>query len=85
MPDLTLPLIVTFAVVGIGWLILHADREYTDAIRHTLSIFALTLSLLVTAGVTAKLRAIMGVGRMSHRVEARSQVERVAPAGIRTP
>ncbi|WP_342167369.1 hypothetical protein [Methylobacterium sp. SD21] len=76
MPDLTAPLFVASGFVGIGWLIIRADREYTDAIRHTLTIFALVLTLLVTAGVMAKLRAAMGAGRMSHRVEARSQVER---------
>lgn len=76
MPELTTPLSIAAAFVGVGWLIANASREYTDAIRHTLTVFALAFGLLVTIGVTAKLRAGLGVGRMSHRVEARSQIER---------
>lgn len=80
MPDIVTPLSIAAAFVGVGWFIAHASREYTDAIRHTLTVFALAFGLLVTIGVTAKLRVGLGVGRMSHRVEARSQIERPTPA-----
>lgn len=79
MPDLMIPLCVTAAFVGVGWLIAHAGPQDADAIGHTLSVFALAIGLVVVAGVTAKLRARLGVGRMTHRVEARSQVERPNP------
>jgi hypothetical protein len=82
MSDPMIPLISAAAFVGVGWLIIHAGRQYDDAIRHTLTIFALVLGLLAMAGVTAKLRSLMGVGRMSHRVEARSQVD--PPKSVRT-
>ena len=72
MPDLTIPLIATSLFVAVGWLILNAGRPYDDAIGHTLTVFALVLGLLVMAGLTAKLRAGLGVGRMPHRIEARS-------------
>ncbi|MCJ2136732.1 hypothetical protein MKK69_22230 [Methylobacterium sp. J-026] len=75
MPDLTIPLISAAVFIAVGWLIVHAGRDYADAIRHTLSIFALVFGLLVMIGVTAKLRGLLGVGRMTHRVEARSQVD----------
>lgn len=75
MPDLTIPLIATVIFVGVGWLIIKAGQTYDDAIEHTLKIFALVLGLLVMAGMTAKLRAGLGVNRLSHRVEARSQGE----------
>ena len=75
MPDLTIPLCVAAAFVSVGWLIAYASPHYADAIRHTLSVFALAIGLLVMAGVTAKLHALLGVRRMTHRVEARSQVE----------
>ncbi|MCJ2069634.1 hypothetical protein MKK75_12690 [Methylobacterium sp. J-030] len=78
MPDLTVPLISTTVFVGVGWLIVHAGHHYHDAIGHTLKVFALALGLLVLAGLTAKLRAGLGVGRQIHRVEARAQ--RDAPA-----
>ncbi|WP_267427808.1 hypothetical protein [Methylobacterium sp. GC_Met_2] len=80
MSDPMIPLISAAAFVGIGWLIIHAGREYDDAIRHTLTVFALVIGLLALIGVTAKLRSLMGVGRMSHRIEARSQNERPTPA-----
>ncbi|SDN28658.1 hypothetical protein SAMN05216360_10774 [Methylobacterium phyllostachyos] len=80
MPVSTIPLVSAAVFVGVGWLILHAGRHYDDAIRHTLTVFALVIGLLVMIGVTAKLRSLLGVGRMSHRIEARSQVERPAPA-----
>lgn len=88
MPDPTIPLIVAAAFVGVGWIIVHAGRQYDDAIHHTLTIFALAIGMLVLIGVTATLRARLGIGRMTHRIEARSQVER--PAGtlsgtIQTP
>ena len=73
MSDPLIPLITAAAIVGVGWLIIHAGRQYDDAIRHTLTVFALVFGLLVLIGVTAKLRSLMGVGRMSHRIEARSQ------------
>lgn len=79
MSDPMVPLISAAAFVGVGWLIIHAGRQYDDAIRHTLTVFALVIGLLVTIGVTAKLRSMMGVGRMSHRIEARSQAERESP------
>ncbi|MBE7203415.1 MAG: hypothetical protein INR70_37235 [Parafilimonas terrae] len=79
MSDLTLPLIVAAAFVGVGWVIVHAGRQYDDAIHHTLTIFALAMGLLVLIGVTAKLRARLGIGRSMHRIEARSQVERPGP------
>ena len=82
MPDLTIPLTSTAAFVGVGWLIIHAGRQYDDAIRHTLSIFALVAGLLVMMGVTAKLRSMMGVGRMSHRIEARSQSDPASPVRV---
>lgn len=72
MPDLTTSLVATSLFVGVGWLIINAGQGYDDAIRHTLTVFALVLGLLVMAGLTAKLRAGLGVGRMSHRIEARS-------------
>jgi hypothetical protein len=75
MPDLTIPLIATTVFVGVGWLIINAGQTYDDAIGHTLKIFALVLGLLVMAGMTAKLRAGLGVNRLNHRVEARSQTE----------
>ncbi|MCJ2088374.1 hypothetical protein MKK88_20635 [Methylobacterium sp. E-005] len=77
MPYLTMPLISTTVFIGVSWLIIHAGHQYHDAIGHTLKVCALVLGLLVIAGVTAKLRAGLGVGRLTHRVEARSQV---APA-----
>lgn len=83
MPDLTTPLLVASGFVGVGWLIAHAGREYEDAIRHTLSIFALALALLATTGITAKLRAGMGIGRMPHRIEARSQPDPTARPTMR--
>ncbi|MEL6063016.1 MULTISPECIES: hypothetical protein [unclassified Methylobacterium] len=73
MPDLTIPLLATALFVGVGWLIVNAGRHYDDAIGHTLKVFALVLGLVVMAGVTAKLRAGFGVGRMAHRIEARAQ------------
>ncbi|GJE13652.1 hypothetical protein [Methylobacterium longum] len=79
MSDPTIPLICAAAFVGVGWLIVHAEQQYSDAIRHTLTVFALVAGLLVMIGVTAKLRSIMGVGRMSHRIEARSQNDPVSP------
>jgi hypothetical protein len=75
MSDPTIPLISAAAFVGVGWLIVHAGRDYEDAIQHTLTVFALVIGLIVMIGVTAKLRSMIGVGRMSHRIEARSQVE----------
>jgi hypothetical protein len=75
MSDPMIPLICAAAFVGVGWLIIHAGRQYDDAIHHTLTVFALVIGLLVLIGVAAKLRSMMGVGRMSHRIEARSQVE----------
>ncbi|MCJ2121678.1 hypothetical protein [Methylobacterium sp. J-077] len=84
MFDLTTLLISAAIFIGVGWLIIHAGRQYDDAIGHTLSIFALAFGLLAMAGVTAKLHALLGVGRMSHRVEARSQIERAdAPRSSR--
>lgn len=74
MPDLTIPLISTTVFVGVGWLIINAGRPYDDAIGHTLKVFALVLGLLAMAGITAKLRAGLGVGRMSHRIEAGSRI-----------
>jgi hypothetical protein len=79
MPDLTLPLTSAAVFIGVGWLIVHAGEQYADAIRHTLAVFALVFGLLALIGMTAKLRAGMGVGRMSHRVEARSQAEAASP------
>ncbi|KQS75476.1 hypothetical protein ASG32_27315 [Methylobacterium sp. Leaf361] len=79
MSDPMIPLISAAAFVGVGWLIIHAGRQYDDAIQHTLTVFALVIGLLVMIGVTAKLRSMMGVGRMSHRVEARSQAESGSP------
>jgi hypothetical protein len=79
MSDPLIPLISAAAFVGVGWVIVHAGEQYADAIRHTLSVFALVFGLLALVGVTAKLRAGMGVGRMSHRVEARSQVDAEGP------
>ncbi|MCJ2061001.1 hypothetical protein MKL09_31340 [Methylobacterium sp. J-048] len=80
MPDLTIPLICAAVFIGVGWLIIHAGRQYDDAIKDTLSVFALAFGLLAMASVTAKLHARLGVGRMTHRVEARSQVERPTSA-----
>lgn len=80
MPDLTIPLICAAVFVSVGWLIVHAGRQYDDAIGHTLKVFALAMGLLALIGVTGKLRALLGVGRIAHRIEARSQVERPAPA-----
>jgi hypothetical protein len=79
MSDPTIPLIFAVAFVGVGWLIVHAGQQYSDAIQHTLTVFALVIGLLVLIGVTAKLRSMMGIARMSHRVEARSQVEPGSP------
>ena len=79
MSDPMIPLISAAAFVGVGWLIIHAGREYNDAIQHTLTVFALVIGLLVLIGVTAKLRFMMGVGRMSHRIEARSQNDPASP------
>ena len=79
MSDPMIPLISASAFVGIGWLILHAGRQYNDAIQHTLTVFALVIGLIVTIGVTAKLRSMMGVGRMSHRIEARSRSDPASP------
>ena len=81
MSDLTTPLFVTAAFVGVGWLIAHAGRDHTDAIGHTLAVFALAFGLLVLGGTMGKLRAMLGAGRMAHRIEARSQVE-PPPRGI---
>jgi len=75
MSDPMIPMISAATFVGVGWLIIHAGRQYEDAIQHTLTVFALVIGLLVLIGVTAKLRSMMGVGRMSHRIEARSQVD----------
>jgi len=83
MPELTIPLVSAAVFVGVGWLILHAGRPYDDAIQHTLSVIALVIGLAVMIGLTAKLRSLLGVGRMSHRIEARSQVERPVPARLR--
>jgi hypothetical protein len=80
MSDPTLPLISAATFVGVGWLIFHAGPQYDDAIRHTLTVFALVIGLLVLIGVTAKLRSMMGVSRMPHRIEAHSLVERADPA-----
>lgn len=80
MPDLTIPLISAAAFIGVAWLIVHAGQDDADAIGHTLKVFALALGLLVTAGLTAKLRASLGIGRMTHRVEARSKIEPAGPA-----
>ncbi|MCJ2052013.1 hypothetical protein [Methylobacterium sp. J-070] len=79
MPDLTIPLISAAAFIAVGLLIVHAGRQYDDAIGHTLKIFALAIGFVVMAGVTAKLHALLGVRPMSHRVEARSQVDRPYP------
>ncbi|MGE8126646.1 hypothetical protein ACQKQD_06670 [Methylobacterium sp. NPDC080182] len=79
MFDPLIPLITAAAFVGVGWVILHAGRQYDDAIQHTLTVFALVIGLLVLIGVTAKLRSMMGVGRMSHRIEARSQNDPASP------
>ena len=79
MSDPLIPLIAAATFVGVGWLIIHAGRQYDEAILHTLSVFALVIGLLVLIGVTAKLRSLMSVGRMSHRIEARSQVDPVKP------
>lgn len=80
MFDPTIPLITAAAFVGVGWLIVHAGQQYSDAIQHTLTVFALVAGLLVLIGVTAKLQSMMGVGRMSHRIEARSQTDPASPA-----
>lgn len=80
MSELTIPLICAAVFVGVGWLIVHAGKPYDDAIGHTLKVFALAIGLLVLIGVTAKLRARLGVGRMAQRIEAGSQIERPAPA-----
>jgi hypothetical protein len=86
MSDPMIPLISAATFVGVGWLIMHAGKEYEDAIQHTLTVFALVIGLLVMMGVTAKLRSMMGVGRMSHRIEARSQVDPPKPVrGVRKP
>ncbi|WP_457107672.1 hypothetical protein [Methylobacterium sp. P5_C11] len=77
-----IPLISASAFVGVGWLIIYAGRQYDDAIRHTLTVFALVMGLLVLIGVTAKLQSMMGVGRMSHRIEARSQVDSAEPVRL---
>lgn len=79
MSDPTIPLICAAAFVGVGWAIVHAGQQYSDAIQHTLTVFALVAGLLVMIGVTAKLRSMMGVGRMSHRIEARSQSDPTSP------
>ncbi|MBE7198374.1 MAG: hypothetical protein INR70_11305 [Parafilimonas terrae] len=79
MSDPTIPLICAAVFVGVGWLIVHAGKDYEDAIHHTLTVFALVIGLMVMIGVTAKLRSMMGVGRMSHRIEARSQVDPPKP------
>lgn len=79
MPDLTIPLISAATFIGVGWLIVHAGQAHADAIGHTLKVFALAAGLLVMIGVTAKLRGLLGVGRMTHRIEARSQVDPVPP------
>ncbi|MBP2493639.1 hypothetical protein ABID82_000539 [Methylobacterium sp. PvP062] len=81
MSDPMIPLISAAAFVGVGCLIIHAGRQYDDAIQHTLTVFALVIGMLVLIGVTAKLRSMMGVGRMSHRIEARSQVDQ--PTSVR--
>lgn len=75
MPDLTTPLFVAMGFVGVGWLITRAGPGDADAIRHTLLVFALALGLLALGGTMGKLRATLGLGRMTHRVEARSQVD----------
>lgn len=92
MSALMTPLCVAGVFVGVGWLITSASPVYADAIRHTLTVFALAFGLLAMAGLTAKLHARLGVGRMTHRVEARSQVEPVGAVrrprnrtGISTP
>lgn len=79
MPDLSIPVIVAVAFVAIGWLITRAGPRDADAIRHTLSVFALALGVLALGGTMAKLHARLGLGRMPYRVEARSQVERASP------
>lgn len=79
MSDPMIPLISAATFVGVGWLIIHAGRRYDEAIQHTLTVFALVIGLMVTIGVTAKLRSILGVGRMPHRVEARSQTDSTSP------
>ncbi|MCX4196694.1 hypothetical protein OMR07_14880 [Methylobacterium organophilum] len=79
MSDPMIPLMSAAAFVGVGWLIIHAGRQYDDAIQHTLTVFALVIGLLVTIGVTAKLRSMMGIGRISHRIEARSQNDPASP------
>jgi hypothetical protein len=79
MPDLAIPLLITAAFVGIGWLIAHAGRDHTDAVGHTLTVFALAFGLLVLGGTMGKLRTTLGAGRMAHRVEARSQIEAPTP------
>ncbi|MGU3467545.1 hypothetical protein ACLBXO_22115 [Methylobacterium sp. C33D] len=81
MSDPLIPLFTAAAFVGVGWLIIHAGRQYDDAIRHTLTVFALVFGLLVLIGVTAKLRSVMDVGRISRRIEARSQVD--LPTAVR--
>ncbi|MHC2108895.1 hypothetical protein [Methylobacterium sp. CM6246] len=80
MPDLTVPLTSAVVFVGVGWLIVHAGEQHADAIRHTLSVFVLAFGLLALIGVIAELRASMGVDRMSHRIEARSQADAASPA-----
>ena len=82
---MAIPLGAAAIFVAVGWVIVHAGPHYTDAIPHTLSVFALAIGLLVLIGVTAKLRAALGVGRMPHRIEARSQVDGAVPVRPRHP
>ena len=80
MPNLTIPLSSAVVFVGVGWLIVHAGEQYADAIRHTLLVFVLMLGMLDLIGMIAELRAGMGVDRMSHRIESRSQADAASPA-----
>ncbi|XYD08861.1 hypothetical protein R1A27_28635 [Methylobacterium sp. NMS12] len=80
MSNLTIPVISAAVFVAVGWLIIHSRREYEDATRHTLTIFALVIGMLVLIGVTAKLHAAFGVHPMMRRIEARSQVDAVVSA-----
>jgi hypothetical protein len=81
LPDLTTPLFVTAAFVGISWLIAYAGGDQTDAIGHTLTVFALAFGLLVLGGTMGKLRTMLGAGCIAHRMEARAQIE-PPPRGV---